>query len=161
MSEKLKIYVQIKKIKQHNGKEFYKATVPLNLIFEKEFNAKSLEKEISILEKDYSRLITNLKALLAKIQNKSNKDGRILLYWKFGDEIINFINHVNKKSFHIEKLTDILMHDVGASIKFITRCERFKLLYPDIKMIDPKRSFWSYIVEFESGYLSHKNKDEQ
>jgi len=160
VNEKLKIYVQIKKIEQPDGKELYKATVPLNLIFEKEFDAKSLEKEISNIEKNYSRLITNLKALLARIHNKNEKDGRVLFYWKFGDEIINFINHVNEKSFHIEKLTDILMRDVGASIKFITRCERFKLLYPDVKMIDPKRSFWSYIVEFESGYLSHKSKNE-
>jgi hypothetical protein len=46
--------------------------------------------------------------------------------------------------------------DVGVSDKVITRCIRFRALYPDVAKIDPTRSFDSYVAAFEGGYISKR-----
>jgi hypothetical protein len=53
------------------------------------------------------------------------------------------------------------MRDVGVSDKIIMRCKRFRILYPDIKMVDPDRSFDSYVASFEKGYISKKKQSKR
>ncbi len=157
MFKNVMIPVQIKKVKDPNGREVLKATVPMNLVFEKNFDAKWLEEELIKFEKRYFELVKDLKNLLKKLQFKKQKRGRVLLYWKFGDRIIKFLEEDKNNHLFIEHLIKSLMRDVEVSDKIIMRCKRFRLLYPDITKIDPNRSFDSYVATFEGGYIS-KNR---
>jgi hypothetical protein len=157
--EKL-IPVQIKKVKDPEGKETLKATVPMNLIFEKDFDAKWLEEELAKFELNYFNLVKDLRSILNSLRLMKEKDGRVILYWKFGDKIVEFLEQNKKSPLFLTNLTKSLRRDVGISDKMILRCKRFRLLYPDIKMVDPKKSFVSYIASFEKGYIS-KNRQKK
>lgn len=151
------IPVQIKKVKDPNGREVLKATVPMNLIFEKDFDAKWLEEELKKFEKRYFALVKDLKDLLQVIRSQKRKEGRVLLYWKIGDRMLKFIEQSKNNPFFLESFTKSLVRDVGVSDKIIMRCKRFRVLYPDVTKIDPDRSFDSYVATFEGGYIS-KNR---
>ena len=153
MDRKIIIPVQIKKVRDPKGKETLKATVPMNLLFEKDFDAKWLEEKLGRFELSYFTLVNDLKEILKLLRSMKQKNGRVLLYWKFGDKIIKFLEHHKKDPLVLENVTKSLMRDVGVSDKIILRCKRFRLLYPDIKMIDPTRSFDSYVASFEKGYI--------
>ncbi|MCD6451222.1 MAG: hypothetical protein J7L64_02485 [Acidobacteria bacterium] len=158
MNENVRIPVQIKRVKDPSGREIMKATVPMNLIFEKDFNPDWFERELAKFEERYFNLVTHLKSLLKKIRIKKPKDGRVLLYWEFGNEIIEFKEQSKNNALFLENLTKSLARDVEVSDKIITRCTRFRSLYPDITQIDPNRSFDSYVAEFEGGYISARRQ---
>ena len=153
MLKNITIPVQIKKVKDPEGREVLKATVPMNLMFEKDFDAKWLEEELIKFEKKYFALVEDLKHLLQVIRSKKQKEGRVLLYWKFGDRILKFIEQGKNNFLFLENLTKSLVRDIGLSDKMIMRCKRFRVLYPDVIKIDPNRSFDSYVATFEGGYI--------
>ena len=148
------IPVQIKKVRDPTGKETLKATVPMNLLFEKNFDAKWLEEELAKFELRYFNLVNDLKEILKSLRSMKQKNGRVLFYWRFGDKIIELLEQNKNNPLVLENLTKSLMRDVGVSDKVIMRCKRFRLLYPNSKMIDPTRSFDSYVATFERGYIS-------
>lgn len=151
------IPVQIKRVKDPHGREVLKATVPMNIMFEKGFDAKWLDEELIKFERRYFYLTTCLKSLLESLRSKM-KDKRILLYWEFGNKIVNFIEENRNIPLFIETLTKSLIRDVRVSDKIIARCKRFRLLYPDVTKIDPNRSFDSYVATFEGGYIPDKRR---
>jgi hypothetical protein len=161
MNEKLIIPIQIKRVKDPDGKEALKATVPMNIMFEKSFDATWLEEELKKFERKYFYLITCLKSLIETIRSKMNKNRRIFLYWEFGNKLVNFIEENKNASLFIETLTKSLIRDVSISSKIIERCKRFRLIYPDVTQIDPKRSFDSYVSSFEGGYIPYKRRSEK
>lgn len=71
-----------------------------------------------------------------------------------GNSIVKFIEQNKNSPLFGERLTNSLVRDVGVSEKLILRCKRFRFLYPDVAMIDPDRSFNSYVATFEGGYIS-------
>ena len=166
MGTKGVIPVELRKVRDPNGKETLKATVPVNLMFEKGFDAKRLEDELSKFERRYFYLITCLKSLLGSIRSKTDRDKRVFLYWEFGNKLVNFIEENGDSPLSMGTFTQSLARDLGVSDKIITRCKRFRLRYPDVTQIDPNRSFDSYVKGFEGGYaspnkLSKREKDLQ
>jgi len=153
MGRKIIIPVQIKKVKDPRGNETLKATIPMSVIFEKDFDAKLLEEELPRFELRYFNLVNDLKEILKSLRSMKQKNGRVLLYWKFGDKIVEFSEQNKNEHLVLENVTKSLVRDVGVSDKILTRCKRFRLLYPDSKMIDPTRSFDSYVSTFERGYI--------
>jgi len=158
MQRKIKIPVQIKKVRDPRGKETLKATIPMSLMFEKDFDAKWLEEELTKFETSYFNLINELKEILNALRSMKQKNGRVLSYWKFGDKIIKFLEQNKNGPLTLENPIKSLIRDVGVSNKIIQRCKNFSSLYPDIKMIDPTRSFNSYVAAFERGYISKSRK---
>ena len=158
MNEKAMIPVQMKMIKDPKGRETLKATVPMNLVFQKDFDAKWLEEELVKFERRYFYLTTCLKSLLESLRSKRQKDRRVLLYWEFGNKIVNFIEHSENTRLLMENLTKSLMRDVDVSDKILMRCKRFRVHYPDVTQIDPNRSFDSYVATFEGGYIPKSRK---
>jgi len=152
------IPVQIKRVRDPHGREALKATVPMNIMFKKGFNAKWLDEELIKFERRYIYLTTCLKSLLESLHSKTKKDRRILLYWEFGNKIVNFIEENKSTPLFIETLTKSLIRDVEVSDKIIARCKRFRLLYPDVTKVDPNRSFDSYVATFEGGYIPDKRR---
>jgi hypothetical protein len=144
-------------VKNSEGKETLKATVPMRLIFEEGFDAKWLDREIKRFEGKYLRLVDTLNGVLKSIKSKIRKD-RVLLYWKFGDEVLTFMDENQNGVLFLDNATAHLIRDTSASEKLINRCKRFRVLYPDISKIDPIRSFDSYVATFEGGYISAKRK---
>ncbi|MEM7821861.1 MAG: hypothetical protein QXX38_03595 [Candidatus Aenigmatarchaeota archaeon] len=159
MKAKVRIPVEMKLVRDPKGKEKLKATVPMNVILDKSFDAKWLEEELLKFERKYLYLITCLRTILYAIRSQKQKEGRVLLYWEVGDKIVSFIeNNKNNSTLFTENLTKSLIRDVGISEKIILRCKRFRINYPNVTQIDPARSFVSYVATFEKGYLSRKNK---
>jgi len=154
MPENIMIPVQIRRVKDPDGRERLKATVPMNLVFEKDFDAIWLEEELKKLEKRYFNLVDRLKHLLELLRSKRQKKQRVLLYWEFGDEIIRFVEQNKDSPLFLEGLTRSLVRDIEFSDKMIQRCKRFRLLYPDASKIDRSKSFNSYVATFEGGYIS-------
>lgn len=153
----IKVAVQIKRVKNPDGSENLKATVPMRIMFEKTFSGKWLEEELEKFEKRYFSLVESLKGILKLIRSKTQKD-KVLLYWNFGDKIYNFVKSNGKGTLLLESVTKHLVRDVGVSDKTIMRCKRFRAFYPDISKVDKKRSFDSYVRTFEGGYISRKRK---
>jgi len=158
MISDIKIPVQIKKVRNPDGTEGLKATVPMNIIFEKKFDADWLTQEISKVEKRYFSLLNELKRLLDQLRSYKQKNGRVLLYWNIGDKILKFIKEYERSPLFLEDLTKSLRRDLGISDKMILRCKKFRNLYPEIKRIDPEKSFNSYVAIFEKGYISKKKQ---
>ncbi len=156
MSEKIKIPVEIKSVKDPKGEAKLKATVPMNVIFDKSFDAKWLEEELVKFERKYFYLITCLKALSDAIRFQKQREGRVLLYWELGNKIVSFTEDSDNAILFVENLTKSLVRDVGISEKIFSRCKRFRINYPDLTQIDPARSFDSYVATFEKGYLSRR-----
>jgi len=152
-----KIGVQVKKVKEPDGKEALKATAPMRLIFEEGFDAKWLNEELKKIEGKYLKLVDNLKSILNLIKSRKGKS-RVLLYWMFGDEIYEFIEEDKNGGLFLEGVTKHLIRDIGVSHQFINRCKQFRLLYPDISKIDLNKSFNSYVETFERGYVSAKRR---
>ena len=137
-----------------------KASVPMRLMFEKDFNAEWLNNELKEFEEKYIKLLNNLKDISKEIKSTQTK-GRVLLYWKFGDKTLKFIEQNENEVLFLENITRYLVRDVGVSDKMLTRCRKFRLLYPDISKVDPNRSFDSYVSTFEGGYISAKRGQER
>jgi hypothetical protein len=156
----IRIAVQVKKVKDAEGKEILKASVPMRLMFEKDFDAEWLKTELKKFEEKYVELVDNLKAISQEIKSAKGK-GKVLLYWKFGDEAFKFIEQNETGVLFLENVTRYLARDVGVSDKMLTRCRKFRLLYPDISKVEPSRSFDSYVSTFEGGYLSAKRRQER
>jgi hypothetical protein len=156
----IRIAVQIKKTKNSNGKESFKASVPMRLIFEKDFDAEWLNSELQKFEEKYVELVDNLKAISREIKSTRAK-GRVLLYWNFGDKAFKFIEQNENGVLFLENVTRHLVRDVGVSDKMLTRCKRFRLTYPDISKINSTRSFDSYVKTFEGGYISTQRRQER
>lgn len=155
----IRVAVQVKRTKNLEGEEALKATVPMRLIFEEGFDGKWLDEEIKRFEGKYLRLIDRLTELLKSVKARTQKD-RVLLYWRFGDEVLRFINENQNGILFLDNVMPHLIRDTGASEKMLNRCKRFRLLYPDISRIDPSRSFDSYVAMFEGGYISAKRKED-
>jgi len=155
------IPVQMKKVRDPKGKEVLKATVPMNLIFEKGFDANWLEEELTKFERRYFYLLTCLESLLESIRSKVHKDRKVLLYWEFGDKILEFVDQDKNSPLFLESLTKSLRRDINVSDKIIMRCKRFRVLYPDVTKIDQSRSFDSYVASFEGGYITGKKRDKK
>lgn len=156
----IRIAVQVKKTKNSEGKEIFKASVPMSLVFEKDFDAEWLKTELKKFEKEYTNLLTNLKNILKQIKSTRGK-GKVLLYWKFGDEALKLIKRNENEALFLENVTRHLVQDMEVSDKILTRCRKFRLRYPDISKVDPNRSFDSYVSTFEGGYISVKRKQER
>ncbi len=156
----IRIAVQIKKAKNSEGKEILKASVPMRLMFEKDFDAEWLNSELKKFEEKYVELVDNLKTISKEIKATRAK-GRVLLYWNFADKAFKFIEQNEKGVLFLENVTRYLVRDVGVSDKMLTRCRKFRLLYPEISKVDPNKSFDSYVSTFEGGYISAKRKQER
>jgi hypothetical protein len=152
--------VQIKQVRDTNGNEVLKATVPMNLIFQKDFDAKSLNEELRRFEDKYLKLVESLKNILSLIKARERK-GKVLLYWMFGDEIYEFTEKSKDGTLFLDNLTKYLTRDTSTSEKMINRCKKFRFRYPDINDVDPSKSFNNYIETFEGGYISAKRKQER
>jgi hypothetical protein len=156
----VKIAVQVKEVKDADGKEVLKATVPMTLMFGRDFDAKWLNEELKKFEDKYLRLVDSLKSILNLIKARERK-GKVLLYWMFGDEIYEFTEHSRDDALFLENPTAHLKRDTGISEKMITRCKKFRLRYPDINEMDLSRSFNSYVETFEGGYISARRKQKE
>ncbi len=156
----IRIAVQVKKTSNSQGEEILKASVPMRLMFEKDFDADWLKTGLKKFEEEYINLVANLENISKQIKSTRGK-GKVLLYWKFGDEASKFIEQNENEVLFLENVTKYLIRDVGVSDKMISRCKKFKLLYPDILKIDPNRSFDSYVSTFEGGYISTKRRRER
>ena len=156
----IRIAVQVNKAKTSDGKEILKSSVPMRLVFEKDFDAEWLKNQLKKFEEEYVKLVGNLKNLSKQIKSAQGK-GKVLLYWKFGDEAFKFIERNENGVLFLENVTRHLVRDVGVSDKMLTRCRKFRLLYPDISKVDPNKSFDSYVSTFEGGYISVKRKQER
>ena len=161
MHNNIMIPVQIKKVRDPDGKETLKATVPMNLMFEKDFDAKWLEEELSKFELNYLTLVNHLKDILKSLRATDQKEGRVLSYWRFGDKIIEFLEQNKNNPLFLENVTKSLMRDSGVSDRIVQRCRRLRLLYPDSTMIDSTRSFDSYVSTFEGGYISKSRQHKE
>jgi len=156
----IRIAVQVKKAQNSEGRGTFKASVPMRLMFEKDFDADWLKTELKKFEEEYINLVINLENISKQIKSTRGK-GKVLLYWKFGDEASKFIEQNENEVLFLENVTKYLIRDVGVSDKMIARCKKFRLLYPDILKIDPNRSFDSYVSTFEGGYISAKRRQER
>ncbi len=157
---KQKVPVQIRLVKDPDGKEVRKATVPFSVVLEKTFDAKDLEEQIAAFEDYYFEFIKSVRNLLGDIRNDKNKS-KVLLYWQLGDQIIKFIEKMGSSTLYLENAKEQLKRDAQISDKMLQRCKKFRWLYPDLSKIDPKRSFDSYVSTFEGGYISVKRKQER
>jgi len=149
----VKIPVQVKQVKDPDHNESLKATAPFRLMFDKGFDARWLNEELKKFEDKYLKLVDSLKGILKLIKARERK-GKILLYWMFGDEIHEFMEHNRNGVLFLENPTAHLKRDTGISEKLISRCKKFRLHYPNISEIDLNRSFNSYTETFEGGYIS-------
>ncbi len=156
----IRIAVQVKKTSNSQGEEILKASVPMRLMFEKDFDADWLKTELKKFEEEYINLVTNLENISKQIKSTRGK-GKVLLYWRFGEEASKFIEQNENEALFLENVTKYLIRDVGVSDKMIVRCKKFRLLYPDISKINPNRSFDSYVSTFEGGYISAKRRQER
>ena len=156
----IRIAVQVKKAQNSEGRGTFKASVPMRLMFEKDFDADWLKTELKKFEEEYINLVINLENISKQIKSTRGK-GKVLLYWKFGDEASKFIEQNENEVLFLENVTKYLIRDVGVSDKMIVRCKKFRLLHPDILKIDPNRSFDSYVSTFEGGYISAKRRQER
>lgn len=153
----LKIAVQIRKVRDPQGNESLKATVPMRLMFEKNFDAKWLNEELKKFEEGYFKIMSDLKDIVKFIKSKDVKQ-KVLLYWNFGDRVYKYINNNKNNPLFLRNVSVYLTRDLVVSKKFINRCKKFRLLYPDIAKVDPCRSFDSYVATFEGGYISAKRR---
>jgi len=156
----MKIAVQIKQIKDADGTEVLKATVPMNLIFEKDFDAKRLNEELQKFECKYLKLVDSLKTISRLIKDRQRR-GKVILYWMLGDEIQQFSNENKSSNLFLENQLAHLIRDTGLSEKMISRCRKFRLRYPNIEEIDPGKCFDNYIKTFEQGYISAKKSNKR
>jgi len=156
----IRIGIQVKKAKNSEGKEIFKASVPMRLVFEKDFDAEWLKNQLKRFEGKYVKLVADLKNISKRIKSTRGK-GRVLLYWKFGDEAFKFIERNENGLLFLENMTRQLVRDVGVSDKMLARCRKFRLLYPSVKSVDPNRSFDSYVSTFEGGYISARRRQER
>ena len=156
----IRIAIQVKKAQDAGGKEILKASVPMRLMFEQDFDAEWLNGQVKNFEEEYVKLVASLKNISKQVKSARGK-GKVLLYWKFGDQTIKFMEQNEKGVLFLDNVTRNLMRDVGISDKMLTRCKKFRLLYPDISKVDPNRSFDSYVSTFEGGYISAKRKQER
>ena len=161
MSNNIHVPVNIKKVKDPKGMEGLKATVPMKLILEKGFNAEWLEEQLTKFERRYFYLLTCLESLLESIRSKKQRNRKVLLYWEFGNKIMEFAEEDKNAQLFLEALTKTLSRDIGVSDKTTMRCRRFRLLYPDVTTIDTDRSFDSYVACFEGGYIPEKRKSKK
>jgi len=150
-----KIAVQVKQVKDPDGNEVLKATVPMALIFGRDFDARQINEELRKFEDEYFTLVDSLKSILKLIRVRERK-GKVLLYWMFGDEIYEFMECNRNSVLFLENPTTHLKRDTGISEKLISRCKKFRLRYTNISEIDLNRSFNSYVETFEGGYISAK-----
>ena len=153
----IRIAVQIKKAQTSEGGETLKASVPMRLMFEEDFDAEWLKNRLRKFEQEYIKLVANLKNLSRQIKSTQGK-GKVLLYWEFGDKTLKFTEQNENGVLFLESITRYLVRDVGVSDKMLTRCRKFRLLCPDISKVDPDRSFDSYVSTFEGGYISEKRR---
>lgn len=153
----IRIAVQIKKTQDFQGKEILKVAIPISVMFEKGFSTEWLESESKIFEDKYNDIVHNLKNISSQIKTTPSNN-RVLLYWEFGDKILDYIEQNKKGVLFVDNIVKNIVRDIGVSNKMLARCRKFRLLYPDITKIDTKRSFDSYISTFEGGYISSKRR---
>jgi hypothetical protein len=153
----IRIAIQVQKKVDSEGNETFKASVPMRLVFEKDFDVEWLNTELKKFEQEYTDLVTSLKNILKQIKSTRGK-GKVLMYWKLGDEIVNFMEYNERGALFLENMMRHFVRDTGVSVSTLERCKKFRLFYPDISTIDPDRSFNSYVSLFESGYVSGKRK---
>lgn len=156
----IRIAIQVKKARNSQGEEILKASVPMRLMFEKDFDAEWLNGQLKKFEEKYIKLVADLKNIAEQVK-ATRGEGKVLLYWKFGNETVKFIRQNEKGVLFLENVTRHLVRDVGVSDKMLTRCGKFRLLYPDISKVEPNRSFDSYVSTFEGGYISAKRRQER
>jgi len=158
MKSTAKIPVEIKPVKDPEGKIKIKATIPVSIVLERNFNSKLLVEELAKIEERYINLTTCIKEILTKLKLQKQKRGRVMLYWELGNKIVNFTEDNEIKNLYVYNLINSLMRDTGISNKTISRCKRFRLKFPDPSEIEPERSFDSYIAIFEKGYRTRKKQ---
>lgn len=156
----IRIGVQIRRVKSDGGVELLKATVPVKVIFDKDFDALNVNRNLEKFESEYIKLVDVLRVISELIKKRQGK-GRVLLYWMLGDELYEFTRKSQSSTFFLERPLAHLARDTGISKKMLHRCERFRRYYPDITTIDLNRSFDSYVRTFERGYVSAKREERQ
>ncbi|MEW5947121.1 MAG: hypothetical protein AB1742_13070 [bacterium] len=150
------IPVQIKRVKDPFSNETIKATVPMNVVFEKDFDAKWLSNELKKIEDDYFNLVKYIRGTVLLLNSAESDKSSALLYWKIGDAIIRFNESYRSNPLVLCGYTKSLSRDAGVSEKTITRCKRFRLLYPDIANINTNKTFHGYVALFERSYKKVK-----
>ncbi len=158
MNKNFSIAVKIKRISDSKAKQKYVATYPMKAIFKQNYNQEEFSDLLKQYESDYEKLVSDITLYFKKIHSKSKRVGKVVLYWSIGDKIVNFLDKYKDSVIFPDSLTKTLSRDAGVSDKIILRCRRFRLLYKDVSKIDKRRSFNSYVGEFEKGYLSRQRK---
>jgi hypothetical protein len=154
---RIKVGVRIKRIEQPNGEEIFRASVPAKILFDKTFDGNTLQDELKKLEVEYSQLITHLRKIMDVIRMEKTPN-KVLLYWDIGDRIYRYEKLNNRRKFKLESPTKHLIRDLGISKNLVRRCRLFRITYPDIRMIDPQRSWTSYLKTLEKGYKKTPEK---
>lgn len=150
-----KIGVRIKKTITRDGEEKFTATVPMKILFDKSFDTDTLQRKLKLLEREYSNLIYSLRRVVKQIKSKGVAN-KVLLYWEVGDKIYSYEKINDRRGLVIEGLVKHLARDLGISKNLVRRCRRWRSLYPEMSMIDPRRSWTSYLKDFEKGYASRR-----
>lgn len=153
----LRIAVEIRAVKDPRGIESLQATVPMRLIFKKDFDAKWLNAELKKFEDEYFRLVDSLSNIVKAIKLKESQN-KVLLYWQFGNELYKYAEDNKNNPLFLNSVIKHLTRDLVVSKKFISRCRKFRALYPDVSKVNPERSFDSYVATFEGGYISASRK---
>jgi hypothetical protein len=153
----IRIGIRIQKATDSQGKEVWKASVPMRLVFEEDFDAGWLKDELQQFEEKYIRFIKSLRDILKQIKS-TRGNGRTMLYWKLGDEIYGLMEQNKNGTLFLENIDKHLARDLGVSDRTLRRCIKFSLLYPDSSKIEPDRSFNSYVATFEGGHNSSMGK---
>lgn len=94
-----------------------------------------------------------MREVIQRIKSKGVLN-KVLLYWKLGDKIYSYERVNSRRELALEGVTKHLARDLGISRNIVRRCRRFLTLYPERTMIDPHRSWTSYLKTFEKGYTS-------
>ncbi len=144
----IRIAIQVKKTVDLDGKEVWKASAPLNLVFQEDFDAGWLQNELQQFEEKYTELLTVLREILRQIQS-TPKNSNAMLYWKLGDEIYRMTEQSDNGVLFLANVNKHLTRDLGISERTLYRCRKFRILYPDNSIIEPVRSFNSYVSSYE------------
>jgi hypothetical protein len=132
----LRIAVNMQPQRDASGQEFFRATLPMGVLFERTLDKQEVERARAALEGDYRALVENLRATRGHL-----RDGNVLRYWMLGDAIVAFETQTARALVFVDKLSDHLARDVNYSRTMIDLCRRFRIKLPDKSQIDPQLSF--------------------
>ncbi len=161
MNIEYKTPIVMRVVTNPDGFTSIKGSIPMNIFMESEMNIAEFQGEIRFIENMYLDLVDDIISSLKDIRGKGNTDNNVLLYWVIGEKILRFSEIVDNSQFYIHKFLENLSRDTQYSETMLRRCVRFFKIYHDLEMIDESRTFESYIIEFEGGYISSRRKEKR